>query len=121
MVSVVQTRLLFIAMDTFNMCHPSYKSVSDGSTAKVFKHIKSERAITGRFFSVQPGTPFTRFTFIQWWKYILLNELRNVCNPPVYTASELRQIVVSDPFDRSEQPRQLKLVELTDWLEALLT
>jgi hypothetical protein len=27
---------------------------------------------------------------------------------------------VSDPFDRSEQPRQLKLVELTDWLEVLV-
>jgi hypothetical protein len=24
-------------------------------------------------------------------------------------------------FDRSEHPRQLKLVELTDWLEALVT
>ena len=38
----------------------------------------------------------------------------------VYTMTELRQIVVSDPFDRSEQPRRLKLVELTDWLEALV-
>jgi hypothetical protein len=38
----------------------------------------------------------------------------------VYTLAELRQLVVSDPFDRSEQPRQLKLVELTDWLEALV-
>jgi hypothetical protein len=38
----------------------------------------------------------------------------------VYTVSELRQIVISDPFDRSEHPRQLKLVELTDWLEALV-
>jgi len=38
----------------------------------------------------------------------------------VYTMAELRQIIVSDPFDRSEQPRQLKLVELTDWLEALV-
>ncbi len=39
----------------------------------------------------------------------------------VYTMAELRQIVVSDPFDRSEHPRQLKLVELTDWLEAVVT
>ncbi len=39
----------------------------------------------------------------------------------VYTAAELRQIVVSDPFDRSDHPRQLKLIELTDWLEALVT
>ncbi len=38
----------------------------------------------------------------------------------VYTIAELRQIVVSNPFDRSEHPRQLKLVELTDWLEALV-
>lgn len=38
----------------------------------------------------------------------------------VYTSSELRQIVVSDPFDRSEQPRQLKLVDLASWLEALV-
>ena len=38
----------------------------------------------------------------------------------VYTTSELRQIVVSDPFDRSEHPRLIKLVELTDWLEALV-
>ncbi len=38
----------------------------------------------------------------------------------VYTLTELRQIVVSNPFDRSEHPRQLKLVELTDWLEALV-
>jgi hypothetical protein len=38
----------------------------------------------------------------------------------VYTMAELRQIVVSDPFDRSEHPRQLKLVELTDWLEVLV-
>jgi hypothetical protein len=38
----------------------------------------------------------------------------------IYTMAELRQIVVSDPFDRSEQPRQLKLLELTDWLEAVV-
>lgn len=38
----------------------------------------------------------------------------------VYTSTELRQVVVSDPFDRSESPRKLKLVELTDWLEALV-
>ncbi|HLL78171.1 MAG TPA: hypothetical protein VKT25_01645 [Ktedonobacteraceae bacterium] len=38
----------------------------------------------------------------------------------VYTIAELRQIMVSDPFDRSEQPRQLKLLELTDWLEAVV-
>ena len=38
----------------------------------------------------------------------------------VYTMNELRQIMVSDPFDRSERPRQLRLVELTDWLEAVV-
>ena len=38
----------------------------------------------------------------------------------VYTRAELRQIIVSDPFDRSDAPRQLKLVELTDWLESLV-
>ena len=39
----------------------------------------------------------------------------------VYTATELRQMVVSDPFDRSDNPRRLKLVELADWLEALVS
>jgi hypothetical protein len=39
----------------------------------------------------------------------------------VYSAAELRQIVISDPFDRSATPRRLKLVELTDWLEALVS
>ena len=38
----------------------------------------------------------------------------------VSTVGELRQIVVSDPFDRSEVPRCMKLVDLADWLEALL-
>ncbi len=38
----------------------------------------------------------------------------------VYTSAELRQITLSDPFDHSPQPRQIKLVELTDWLEALI-
>ena len=38
----------------------------------------------------------------------------------VYTRAELRQIIVSDPFDRSDAPRQLKLVELTDWIESLV-
>ena len=38
----------------------------------------------------------------------------------VYTSAELRQIVVSNPFDRSDTPRHLKLVELVDWLEALV-
>jgi hypothetical protein len=36
------------------------------------------------------------------------------------TAGELHQMVVSDPFDRTEAPRQIKLVELAEWLEALV-
>jgi hypothetical protein len=38
----------------------------------------------------------------------------------IYTATELRRIVISDPFDRSETPRRLKLMELAEWLAALL-
>jgi hypothetical protein len=38
-----------------------------------------------------------------------------------YTSEELRQILVSDPFDRSETPRQLKLTDFTDWLEAVVS
>lgn len=38
----------------------------------------------------------------------------------VYTAAQLRQVIVSNPFDRSESPRQVKLIELTEWLEALV-
>jgi hypothetical protein len=38
----------------------------------------------------------------------------------VSTSAELRQIVVSDPFDRREIPRCMKLVDLAEWLEALL-
>jgi hypothetical protein len=38
----------------------------------------------------------------------------------VYTRAELRQMVVSNPFDHSETPRQMKLTEFTAWLEALL-
>jgi hypothetical protein len=37
-----------------------------------------------------------------------------------YTMSELRQVRLSDPFDRSETPRQITVVELAEWLEALL-
>jgi hypothetical protein len=35
-----------------------------------------------------------------------------------YTAEELHQFIVTDPFDRSETPRQIKLMDLTNWLEA---
>jgi hypothetical protein len=37
-----------------------------------------------------------------------------------YTMTELRQLQISDPFDRTQTPRQLTVVELADWLEALL-
>jgi hypothetical protein len=39
----------------------------------------------------------------------------------VYTLTELHQIMISDPFDRSETPRQIKLMDLTDWLEAVVS
>ena len=38
-----------------------------------------------------------------------------------YTMAELRQVPLSDPFDRSETPRPMTAVELAEWLEALLT
>jgi hypothetical protein len=38
-----------------------------------------------------------------------------------YNSEELQQIVVSDPFDQAEPPRSLKLIELAEWLEAVLT
>jgi len=38
-----------------------------------------------------------------------------------YTQEELRQIIVSDPFDHAQPPRSLKLVEFASWLEAVLT
>jgi len=38
----------------------------------------------------------------------------------LYTPEELRQIIVSDPFDHAQPPRSLKLVELVVWLEAIL-
>ena len=39
----------------------------------------------------------------------------------IRTATELRQIVVSDPFDHSQTPRRLKIVDLAAWLEALVS
>ena len=39
----------------------------------------------------------------------------------IYTSAELRQIMISDPFDHSEAPRKMKIVDLADWLEALLS
>ena len=39
----------------------------------------------------------------------------------VYTMAELRQITISDPFDRSEIPRQIKLMDFTDWLETVVS
>jgi hypothetical protein len=37
-----------------------------------------------------------------------------------YSLAELRQVYLSDPFDRSENPRQMTVVELAEWLEAAL-
>ena len=37
-----------------------------------------------------------------------------------WTREELRQITVSDPFDQTEPPRRLKLIDLAEWLEAIL-
>ena len=37
-----------------------------------------------------------------------------------YTLRELRHLPISDPFDRSETPRHFSVVELAEWLEALL-
>jgi hypothetical protein len=38
-----------------------------------------------------------------------------------YTLAEIRRIVISDPFDRSIPPRQVKLVDFTNWLEILVS
>lgn len=80
----------------------------------------SEQLRQKQNFPYKTDTPFTRFTF-NYRNIFFLMSLEIFCNTTIYTASELRQLVVSDPFDRSEHPRQLKLVELTDWLEALVT
>jgi len=37
-----------------------------------------------------------------------------------YTLAELRQLPLSDPFDRSESPRCMTALDLAEWLEALL-
>jgi hypothetical protein len=39
----------------------------------------------------------------------------------VSSMAELRQIVVSDPFDRSEAPRRIRVIDLAAWLEALVS
>jgi hypothetical protein len=38
-----------------------------------------------------------------------------------HTQAEMRQIVLSDPFDRSASPRCIRLVDLAAWLEALVS
>ena len=38
----------------------------------------------------------------------------------LYTAAELRQFVVCDPFDEAEPPRRFNLVDFAAWLEAIL-
>lgn len=37
-----------------------------------------------------------------------------------YTMTELRRVQLSDPFDRSGTPRHMTVVELAEWLEALI-
>jgi hypothetical protein len=37
-----------------------------------------------------------------------------------YTLAKIRQIMISNRRDRSETSRQFKLVDFTDWLEALV-
>lgn len=39
----------------------------------------------------------------------------------IYTEKELRQLKVSNPFDRSDTPCQMTVKELADWLEALVS
>ena len=34
---------------------------------------------------------------------------------------ELRRMTVCNPFDRSETPQRMRLVDLADWLEALVS
>lgn len=38
-----------------------------------------------------------------------------------YTSLQLRETMISDPFDRSDTPRRIKLIDFTDWLEALVS
>ncbi|BCL79682.1 hypothetical protein ccbrp13_21470 [Ktedonobacteria bacterium brp13] len=38
----------------------------------------------------------------------------------VYTRAEIRKIMLANPFDHTHPPHQIKLIDLTDWLEALL-
>ena len=39
----------------------------------------------------------------------------------VSSMAELRQIVVSDPFDRASSPRRIRVIDLAAWLEALVS
>ena len=39
----------------------------------------------------------------------------------VYTQVELRQVMLSDPFDYGESPRRIRLLDLAAWLEALVS
>lgn len=39
----------------------------------------------------------------------------------VYTSLQLREMLICDPFDRSETPRQMMLTDFTDWLEAVVS
>ncbi|MBO0791418.1 MAG: hypothetical protein J2P36_10775 [Ktedonobacteraceae bacterium] len=37
------------------------------------------------------------------------------------TVTDLHHVVVTDPFDRSETPRPIKLMDLAEWLEAVVS
>ena len=39
----------------------------------------------------------------------------------LYSTAELRRIIVCNPFDRSDHPQQMRLVDLADWLEAVVS
>jgi hypothetical protein len=52
---------------------------------------------------------------IEHFLHLLYRLFRNI-----YTPAELRQVILSDPFDDADPPRQLKLVDLADWLEAVV-
>ncbi|HEY1349036.1 MAG TPA: hypothetical protein VGF67_05365 [Ktedonobacteraceae bacterium] len=39
----------------------------------------------------------------------------------LYSVAELRQIIVCNPFGRSDHPQRMRLVDLADWLEAMIS
>ena len=35
--------------------------------------------------------------------------------------ADLRRMMICNPFDRSDTPQRMRLVDLTDWLEAIVS